>query len=98
MSSLFDPVAELHKRGVTVRLAAVSGGHIVQSIEDGRKRHALERMAHERWVQQTLARYNSLIMFQLSMAGEGGGYRSVQWLISHGYLRVEDGRYVLLKS
>lgn len=95
---MYDPVAELRKRGVFVRLVIKSGEQTVQTIGDGRKMHALEQRAHDRWVRLAIARYISLITMQLSMADKPGEYRSVNWLVSHGYLKISEGRYVRVRK
>ncbi|UZP68740.1 hypothetical protein N1030_07150 [Desulfovibrio mangrovi] len=89
----FDPVYELACRGVRVQLAEASAGPDVVVQHEKRYRETREELAHQRWVQMVLTRYSRLIRLQLQLGGGLLPYRSVAWLVAHGYVEVREGRF-----
>jgi hypothetical protein len=98
MTKYFDPVRAMEKRGALVRLGDPAKGEPDLVVEHDTAR-PINRGAgrHMQWVATVMDRYNALIRLQFAKGTPACPYRSVQWLISHGYVRVVDGRYQLVK-
>ena len=98
MSKYFDPTREMEKRGAMVRLGDPAKDEPELVVEHDTK-YPIARGAgrHMQWVATVMERYSGLIKLQLEKGNPANPYRSVQWLISHGYLKVTGGRYVMVK-
>lgn len=81
-----------------MRLGATAGEARLVVVVEQRYREQREKEAHARWVDSVLASYGKLIRLQLRLAGGLLPYRTVQWLLAHGYLAVREGRYRVVKG
>lgn len=89
---------ELEARGVVVQLDEAAPDAALVITERHRSLDPREKAAQTEWVKMVLGRYELLIRLQLRMAEGLLPYRSVHWLLAHGYLEVRDKRYRIVRQ